>query len=112
MGLEELVQIGLPSMAEIFGHWNAPSNIVQIVTLFSVASALILVKFTNGIKILTLPISYSMLFFGAMAFNRLAANLPTPGLLEMQRTILFTVAGHIVASFALLLFLRAERTSV
>jgi hypothetical protein len=76
--------------------------------LFSAAGALLLSRFTGAIGQLTLPLNFSALFIGTALANILLDGIDVPAIQYEQEVLLFTLAGLIMGSFAMLWCLRPE----
>jgi H+/Cl- antiporter ClcA len=80
--------------------------------LFSSAGALILSKFTGTMGGLTLPLNVSALFIGSMLSNWLLQGLDLRIDQQIHQPLFVSMAGMILAAFAMMWWIQDDRTKV
>jgi hypothetical protein len=85
-----------------FSSWHPPDVILFTVLGFGVLSAWVLTKFVSAAPLFAGPISFIVLTFAAMISNFAARSEVMMGTSEIQKALLFTLAGHAVAGVILL----------
>jgi hypothetical protein len=85
-----------------FSAWNPPEIALYTILCFSILSAWIITRFVMASPLFVGPISFIALTFGAMLANFVARSQVLMGTNDLQKALLFTVAGHAVAAIILL----------
>jgi uncharacterized membrane protein YccF (DUF307 family) len=106
--LRDILSGNLPFLPNVFSAWNMTNQQLVIIALFSAASAYVLVRIASGVRVITVPISFSAFFIAAMCSNWFFKDFYIPAVSEIQKTLIFTVIGHIVSSLVLLFGFRTE----
>lgn len=110
--LEDLLMSGLPRLPNPFASIPLPGDGMAMITLFSLAAALILTRFTEGAKVLTLPVNYASLFIGSMFANQMLAGVYLPHTSAMQRVFMICLFTHVFISPLLLWTFSTSRQTV
>ena len=93
-----------------FQSWSPPILMFYPMLALSFACAFIVSIFTAAPRLFTVPIGFMILMFAATLSNFLARGLFLSGITELQKTLMFTIAGNCVAALILLaLFKVSER---
>ena len=100
--LEQLISGGLPSLSNPFGGWQGPQDFTYLLLLLSAISTLILTRFSDGTRIVFIPVAFGLLWFSGNFFNSAFHGVQFTGLGDMSRMSVLTVLGHIAAGPLLL----------
>jgi hypothetical protein len=95
-----------------FSTWHPPFIVLYTILGFGGLSAWTMTKFAAMPPLFAGPISFIALTFAAMVANFAARSQPLMGSTDLQKALLFTVAGHAVAGLILLALFKAGRPSV
>jgi carbon starvation protein CstA len=106
--LRDIMNGDVPFLPNMFSVWNMTNQQLIIIALFSVAAAYVMVRVASGVRVITIPICFSSFFIAAMFSNWFFKDFHITAISEIQKTLIFTVVGHIVVSFVLLLGFRTE----
>jgi hypothetical protein len=87
-----------PFLPNLFSGWQLTNEQMMVIALFSAASSYILVRITAGVRILTIPLSFCACFFAAMFANWFFKDFHMMAVSELQKTLMFTVVGHMIAT--------------
>jgi uncharacterized membrane protein YccF (DUF307 family) len=107
--LRDILNGDMPGLPSLFSGLHLSSEQMMIIGLFTAAAAYMLVRVAAGVRIVTLPICFSSLFICAMVANWYFSDVYIHGISEVQKTLILTVVGHVVASIILLFGFRTER---
>jgi hypothetical protein len=85
-----------------FTAWNPPQLVLYTIWGFGILSAWVITRFVVAPPLFAGPISFIVLTFAAMISNFAARSQVLMGTSELQKALMFTVAGHAVAGILLL----------
>ena len=85
-----------------FQDWSPISTSLYIMLALSLGCAMLVSTFTAASKLFTIPIGFMVLLFASNLANFLARNYFISGISDIQKTIIFSVAGSSVAAILLL----------
>ena len=100
--LEHLINSGLPSLSNPFGGWQGPQDFTYLLLFLSAISTLILMRFSDAVRIVFIPIAFGLLWLSGNLFNSAFHSIQLAGLGEMPRMSVLTVLGHVAAGPLLL----------
>jgi hypothetical protein len=99
---------GLPYFPNLMSGWNLTDQQMMIIALFSGCSSYVMVRVASGVKVITAPVSFCACFFAAMFANWFFKDFHIHAISTIQKTMIFTIVGHMVATIALLFSFRSE----
>jgi hypothetical protein len=102
MSIEDVLGYGAPNLGWMFGGFSLPPTANMIILLLSGVTGFFLSKSTSGAKSVTFPVCFSCLFIAAIMANMLAAGISITGFSELQRSLIFAIAGQCVMGIILL----------
>ncbi len=108
--LNDLLNGQMPGIPNILTGWNLTNQQMLIVALFTAAATYVIVRMAAGVRVITIPVSVSVLFICAMAANWYLRDIHMSGITDIQKTMILTIIGHVLGGIVLLLGFRTERT--
>ena len=94
------------------GGGSLAENALPLALLFSAIGALILTRFTGTLGSLTYPLNFSALFVGAMVSNWLMRGLQLQIDAQIQRPLLASLVGMIVAALIMVRWMQGEHRKI
>ncbi|MFO1122871.1 MAG: hypothetical protein U1F47_11185 [Hyphomicrobiales bacterium] len=92
------------------GHM--PDHVLPLAILFSLFGALILGRYTGTVGSLTLPLNFSALFIGAMASNWLMRGIQMQVDAQVQRPLLGSLVGMLIAALIMLRWMQGDHRKI
>lgn len=89
-----------------FSSWTPPHVVLYTTLGFGVLSSWIITRFVAAAPLFAGPISFIALTFAAMISNFSFRAYGMMGTSELQKAVLFTTVGHVVAGLLLLAIFR------
>ncbi len=94
-----------------FASWTPPLDTLYTILGLGILSSAIMTRFVAAAPLFAGPICFMILTFSAMVSNFSARSTVMMGTSEIQKAMMFTVVGHIVAGLILLAVFKAgEKT--
>jgi hypothetical protein len=103
--MQEYLNIGARFWAD-FLSWNPPELTLYAIVGFGLLSSWIMTRVAASPPLFVGPISFITLTFAAMIGNFMGRSVVMMGTSEVQKALLFTVAGHCIAGILLLAVLK------
>ena len=94
------------------GGGSLAENALPLALLFSAIGALILTRFPGTLGSLTYPLNFSALFVGAMISNWLMRGLQLQIDAQIQRPLLASLVGMIVAALIMVRWMQGEHRKI
>jgi hypothetical protein len=85
-----------------FSVWNPPELVTFIVFGFGILAAWILSRRIAAPPLFSGPISFMILVFAGLMSNFSSRGIAMMGTSDIQRVMVFTVIGHVIASIIIL----------
>jgi hypothetical protein len=91
-----------------FQSWTPSSPTFYTVLSFGILSAWIMTRLVAVAPLFAGPISYGFLTFSGFLSNFAFRGTPMMGMSDIQKALIFTVVGHVIAGLLLLAVLRVN----